>query len=161
MSARGQGLQGRKVLIKLIDGSKIVDVFKDNTSRHIILAEHGRVRRDQIKKITPWIDPQYVWAAPSHGHKIDADQAKAFPNMCPMEDWMPGTFVEGLGGSGAQYSVCRRVLDKDGACEVHGKVRFTGYEHLHEKKDDADQPSLRKTPPRRAGGRTRPRRMCR
>lgn len=160
MSARGQGLQGRKVLIKLIDGTKIVDIFKDNTSRHIILAEYGRVRRDQVKKMTPWIEPQYLWAdASGKGRKIDNDQAKAFPNICPVQDWVPGTFVEGLGGTGAQYTTCLKVLSKDGVCPEHGKVRFSGFEKRED--DDAKTPTLRKTPPRRAGGRTRPRRMCR
>jgi hypothetical protein len=154
MSARGQGLQGRKVLVKLKDGTKIVDIFKDNTSRHIILAEHGRVRRDEIKKMTPWIDPQYLWAKPKTAREFDSAQAKALPEICPMRDWVPGTFCLALGGPGERYITCCKVLNKEGECPEHGKVRFTGHEHLHEEKDDRPQPSLRWTPPRKIRGKT-------
>ncbi len=151
------------MLVKLIDGTKFVDEFVDNSSRHVIFKEQGRIARDKIKKMSPWIEPQYLWAAPSSGRQIDNDQAKAFPNICPMQDWVRGTFVEGLGGTGAQYTSCRQVLNKDGVCPEHGKVRFTGYEHLHEKEDEKKKvPSLRKLPPKRlAGGKTMPRRMHR
>jgi hypothetical protein len=145
-------------LVKLHDGSKIVDIFNDTTPTYVILAEHGRVRRDRIKKMTPWIEPQYLWAKPENARQIDNDQAKAFPNICPMQDWVKGTFAVSLGGSGESYTDCRRLLDKAGKCPEHGKVRYTGLEYLHEKEDEkARKPYLRKTPPkRRAGGLSRP-----
>lgn len=135
------------MLVKLIDGTKFVDTFIDNTSKQVVFKEYGRVARDRIKKMSPFIDPGWNWIKTNRPEEFDDAQAKEFPNLCPIKVW--------TGGVG--YSTCQKTLDSDGTCEQHGAVRFSVH-HKHEK--PKEEPSLRKTPPKRtAGGRTRPRRM--
>lgn len=162
MSARGQ-FKGRKMLVKLLDGTKFVDVFDDQTSRHVIFKERGRIARDQIKKMSPYIDPGWNWIKTSSPQDFDSAQAKEFPNLCPLRKWINtdptysgrNGFITGF--QGGHWEVCQKVLSAEGKCEEHGQVRYSP----HHKFDEPDEkPSLRKTPPkRRAGGRTRPRRM--
>ena len=164
MSARGEGLQGRKVTVKLLDGTRFVDTFKDNTSRHVIFDERGRIPRDSIKKIVRFIDRPYRWKMPRDTNQFDAAQAKEFPNLCPYRNWVNtdpsysgrNGFLTGF--QGGHWENCGHVLDENGNCEEHGKVRLNPHEREDEEKKK-QEPSLRYDPPRRrAGGRTRPRR---
>lgn len=41
--------RGTKVLVKLRDGEEIVDAFHDRTKKHVILKEHGKVSKAEIK----------------------------------------------------------------------------------------------------------------
>jgi hypothetical protein len=168
MSARGQ-FKGRKMLVKLIDGTKFVDVFDDQSSRHVIFKERGRIARDQIKKMSPYVEEGFVWITVNNPNEIDTAQTKEFPNLCPLRKWENtdpsysgrNGFLTGF--SGGHWENCHKLLDAHGVCPEHGKVRFTVTEAAREHKErvEKEAPSLRKTPPRRAGGHTRPRRMCR
>lgn len=44
--------KGKKILIVLKDGTKLVGRFKDKKSGAVITEEHGRIPTDQIKAMT-------------------------------------------------------------------------------------------------------------
>lgn len=137
------------MLVKLNDGTKLVDTFLDNTSRHIVLKEHGRIRRDAIKKMSPYIEEGVVWVTVRSPSDFDSAQAKDFPNLCPLREW--------IHSAPAHYETCMKALTADGCCEKHGKVRYTVTEAAREHKErmEKDKPALRHEPPRRRpGGRT-------
>jgi hypothetical protein len=151
MSARGQ-LKGRRVLVKLVNGTKFVDTFVDNTSRQVIFKEHGRISRDQIKKTIPYVEEGFVWERTRDPNGIDDKQAKDIPSICPMRNW----------SSGPGWVTCMKPLDDHGTCTEHGKVRYTVTEAARAAKErqEKEPPSMRKAPPRRGpGGRTMPRKL--
>jgi hypothetical protein len=134
------------MLVKLVDGGKFIDTFVDNTSRQVVFKEQGRIARDRIKKMSPYIDPGWNWITMNRAEEFDSAQAREFPEICPVRVWQEGGYV-----------TCQKTLDKDGVCPAHKQVRFSVH-HKHE--PPKNEPTLRKMPPKRtAGGRTRPRRM--
>jgi hypothetical protein len=146
VSARGQ-LKGRKVLVKLTDGTKFVDEFVDNTSTRIVLKEHGRIRRDFIKKLSPYVEQGFSWIGVRHPEEFDVKQAREFPQLCPLRKWRTGD----------GYYTCQQGLDEHGKCPEHGQVRFNPHEAAKAAKErlEKEKPTLRKEPPRRtARGRT-------
>ena len=44
--------KGKRILIILKDGTKIVDKFKDKKSGMIITEKHGKIRTDTVKAMT-------------------------------------------------------------------------------------------------------------
>lgn len=135
-------------MVKLLNGTRFVDTFKDNTSRHVVFEEQGRIPRDQIKRMSPYVDPGFVWVTTRHTEEFDAKQAKEFPEICPLRKWDFET---------RQYHTCGQGLNAHGECPEHKKVRYTVHEAAQEAKErqEKDRPTLRKEPPRRrAGGRT-------
>jgi hypothetical protein len=153
MSAHTSTFKGKRVLVKLKDRTKIVDKFIDSTSRYIILDKAGRVEKETVKAMTIYREPQYRWKKTQH---FDEEQAKAFPNLCPIQTWVHGTGTL-HNGQAADYVTCGQPLCPNGHCEEHGKVRFRPREK--EEDENKAEPTLRYSPPRRRGtSRTRPRR---
>jgi hypothetical protein len=159
MSAnRDMDLTGRKVLVKLIDRTKFVDVLVSETHLSVRLAEHGRIRRIFVKKIAPFIEEGFSWATPGNSGEFDPLCAKDFPNICPMRNW-----VLDLGQAlpHGHWVACMQPLDATGCCEKHGKVRYTLAEAARDAKERLakEKPSLRKEPPRRVNGKRTTARM--
>lgn len=146
--------KGKRVFIRLKDGTKFDDVFLDRTSRCVVLKERGRVEVELLKTMTIFREKPFRWVKAQH---LDQAQAQEFPNLCPIQSWEPGTGPV-HGGTVAEYTTCQNVLTPDGECEDHGKVRFKPYEKPEKK--ESKEPVLRHTTPRRVKGkRTRPRRL--
>lgn len=136
--------RGKRVLVRLHDGSKFVDRYKDNTRTAIILEKHHRVARADIKSMTIYREPNMKWRLPDRysSWRIDNEMAKLNPGVCPIVD--------------RDGRLCTNELDEAGCCAMHGKVRFGP----HEKEEDqiGPKPIMRKTPPKKtAVGKIRPR----
>ncbi len=52
MTLHSSTYKGKRILIILKDGRKIIDKFKDKKSGMIITEEHGRIPTDQVKAMT-------------------------------------------------------------------------------------------------------------
>lgn len=144
MSAnRKKDMIGRKVLVKLLDRTKFVDTLKSETRMFVVLAERGRLRRDTIKKIAPYIDQGFVWATTQYAEQFDLKQSREFPNLCPIRVWQYA--------QDGHYKTCTKPLCNNGHCQEHGKVRYDIRE-AQENGKRRQRPMLRYTPPRRRAG---------
>lgn len=52
MTLHSSTYKGKRILIILKDGRKIIDKFKDKKSGMIITEEHGRIPTNQVKAMT-------------------------------------------------------------------------------------------------------------
>lgn len=143
-------------MVKMIDGTKFVDTFVDRTAVQIVLKDHGRVKREFIKKIAPYVDLGFVWVTPHRPEEFDREQAKAFPQLCPLRKWENTDPAYSNNGHLSSYQnghwvSCQRTLDEHGNCPEHGQVRFNPHQAAKEAKErQAKEPArLRKEPPRR------------
>ena len=46
--------RGRRVFIKLMDGTSFIDRFQDRTDKFIVLKEHGRIYKRDLKSFSDY-----------------------------------------------------------------------------------------------------------
>jgi hypothetical protein len=111
--------RGRRVIVRLKDGTKFIDRFVDNTSVHIVF-EGQRIARQAIKSISIYRPPLYTWVLPPRGYySVNSVQVIEFPNQCPLV-------------SHCENVLCGQPLSANWECPEHGKVRLRPHETLAE-----------------------------
>ncbi len=142
-AAHSRVYRGKRVLIRLKDGTKFVDRYVDNTRSTIIL-EGRRLAREDIKSMSIYREPRVTWVTRHYDDRISEVMARTFPNQCPVTD-------------SRGVMLCGRPLT-DGACAVHGKVKFTAYE---KEEEDKQVPALSRMPPPKRAGKIMPKNRVR
>jgi len=59
--------RGKRVRVMLRNGTELIDKFIDRTDRHIILENHGKVEKSQIRSFS-------IYKPPSRGNGEDEQQ---------------------------------------------------------------------------------------
>lgn len=111
----------------MVDGTKFVDRFIDCTRVQLVF-DKRRVARKDIKSMSIYRAPAYVWLAPRQG-TVNLELAAEFPNQCPHVD-----FTQVL---------CSQPLNGNGECPEHGKVRMRPREKLEDEDENKVEPALR------------------
>jgi hypothetical protein len=119
-ATHGGVARGKRVLVRLVDGTKFIDRFIDRTRVQLVFATR-RIARKDIKSMTIYRALQYTWIESRYG-TINLEHAAEFPNQCPNVD--------------ASSVLCSQPLNGNGECPQHGKIRLRPREKVEEPKPE-------------------------